>query len=295
MCGGEGDCDGGAITLRLRLGVVKREPDSESEEETCPCRGSLSAAADLELDSGDDVIALRCRLGFTTTIKQEEADEPPDQGLAAVPATAVRSPQSAADAPSSGKQLDLRGMLLRQQQPQDPNAAGQPERPQEPSAEAAAGAAAQFEEAQTASYDANVADRRQREVRERQLVEEGDLEPLERLDRELMEGLYCHEFSWFGEPDHRRAMHRYLELRTRAVRWYSQPAEDYFVARRLELLEAIEGPDSATFLSRFVAEETEKVEAELFSMPEKGHFAPRLFRAPSRFDNDDVNARVEVD
>mmetsp|Transcript_6020 Transcript_6020/g.18706 ORF Transcript_6020/g.18706 Transcript_6020/m.18706 type:complete len:528 (+) Transcript_6020:58-1641(+) len=295
----EGDAEA-EITLRLRLGtvVVKREPQEDIGGAVCSSApppapdlrpDSLGDSAceaheiDLNGEAGDSTatVTLRCRLGISR-VKQEEPDVLQPEG-----STAAEPPgQPAADAsgPVGRPVTDLRQLFQQQQQQQRGQQQGQPsaaggqeqlpdqEQQQQQQAE-------QFEAAQIASYETNVSERQGREARERELVQQGDTGPLEMLDEELMSSLYAGDgmLCWLESAENRGLLFRYLELRSRATRWYREPAEAYFRSKRRHLNDMLEQPDAAILLTPFLREETEKVEAEMFSMPEKGRFVPQLF------------------
>jgi len=137
----------------------------------------------------------------------------------------------------------------------------------------------QFEAAQIASYEQNKSERQDREARDRELVEQGDTGPLEMLDEELMNSIFSGEgmFCWLESAAHRCLLHRYLELKSRAIRWYPEPAQAYFADQRGLLGVMLEQPDAPMVVSEYLEAETERVEAALFAMPEKGRFVPELF------------------
>jgi len=143
--------------------------------------------------------------------------------------------------------------------------------------------AEQFEAAQIASYEQNKSERQDREARDRELVEQGDTGPLEMLDEDLMASFYSGEgmFCWLESAEHRRLLYRYLELRSRAIHWYPEPAQAYFAEQRGLLGVMLEQPDAPTVVTTYLQAETERVEDALFAMPEKGRFVPQLF-APHR-------------
>merc|ERR1712079_741827 len=85
-------------------------------------------------------------------------------------------------------------------------------------------------------------------------------------------------FCWLESAEHRLLLYRYLELRSRATRWYPEPAQAYFAEQRCLLGVMLEQPDAPTIVTTYLQAETERVEAALFAMPEKGSFVPQLFK-----------------
>lgn len=310
-CGSEGNRDP-EITLRLRLGcaVVKQEPDDDlSALRPDTAKQALVAAVDAavedgpeavldsELGDGEESLTLRCRLGALLQVKQEDEEPPeaaPPPPVSNITAVAVAV---AGHLPAVAVGGDLRRLFSAQQrQAAEGCGAAKPEeeggqKPEHQQAEE------QFEAAQIASYESNVSERQGREARERELVQQGDIGPLEALDEELMAELYGAEgmLCWLESAEHRQLLFRYLELRARAVRWYRELAEAYFAASRRRLGDLLERPDAALVVTPFLWEETEKTAEALFAMPEKGRFLPQLF-APCSCDAGDVGGGcVELD
>merc|ERR1719336_1694186 len=160
---------------------------------------------------------------------------------------------------------------------------------------------AQLEAAQIASYDSNVSERQRREQSARELVRNGDLTPCEEMDQELMFALYSSLMEWLSVAENRLLLHRFMDLRARASRWYREPADAYLEAQRgrldallkqheelskqigeelspgcEELLQSACG-DTAGAVAAFLRDETEKIETGLYAMPEKGSYLPKLF------------------
>jgi len=294
------------ISLRLRLGmvVVKKEKDS-SDEALAESEPQINV-----MECGQDAITLRLRLGVAW-IKQEPAD-----------VSSINHYTEAAPSSPSGRNLEARQLQvgpqvtnlrsLFQQQRLVANSRSGDALGQRPAEHSQLGenseifrhqqeqqdqqqATEQLEAAQIASYDSNVTERQSREAKDRELLQQGSLEPLETLDPELMTSFMCTEgmLCWLESAENRNLLFRYLELRARAIRWYQGPAESYFEKKQLQVTELLEKEDVAEHMSKFLHAETERVEAEMFDMPEKGSFVPRIF-APATHALD-MSACVELD
>eukprot|EP00971_Amphidinium_carterae_P287972 5716485-Amphidinium_carterae.1 len=149
----------------------------------------------------------------------------------------------------------------------------------------------QLASAQSESYEANVAERKAREARDRERIVEGDLEPLMDVNADFMESALQVEamFDWLSTVENRSLLYQYLTLQQRAVRWYADHAETYFASCSERLQTALQ--DSPT-LRAFFQDETAKLEDALFNMPEKGRFVPRLFTCPV---NEELSQRSKVE
>lgn len=135
-----------------------------------------------------------------------------------------------------------------------------------------------FESAQELSLEQNRSERRQRQERERDLLHQGSLEPLERLDEALVDAFTdaC-LLTWFESEENRKLLYDYLELQTKAVAWYKEPAQVYFEGRRRVMLSLLEQPDSDEAVTNFLEEEVATAQKALYYMPDKGHYLPSLF------------------
>merc|ERR1711941_135735 len=101
---------------------------------------------------------------------------------------------------------------------------------------------------------------------------QGNLDPLMTLDEKFMFALYECEgmLNWLEIPVNRVFLYKYLELRGRAIGWYREHAQKYFDAQREVIAAILAVPDAAIAMFDFLHEEIERVEAALYSMPEKG-------------------------
>ncbi|CAJ1366815.1 unnamed protein product [Effrenium voratum] len=133
------------------------------------------------------------------------------------------------------------------------------------------------------SYECNASERQLREDRERELLRQGSLEPLERLDEALMEKLTdAGMLSWLESEENRELLFQYLTLIAKATAWYKEPAEVYFAAKRKIMLASLELPDAAEVVAKFLEEEMATIQEAVFAMPRKGHFLPKLFELTER-------------
>eukprot|EP00435_Cladocopium_sp_Y103_P025838 s963_g6.t1 len=148
-----------------------------------------------------------------------------------------------------------------------------------------------FESAQELSLEQNRSERRQRQERERDLLHQGSLEPLERLDEALVDAFTdaC-LLTWFESEENRKLLYDYLELQTKAVAWYKEPAQAYFGGRRREMLSLLEQPDSAEAVTKFLEEEVATAQKALYYMPDKGYYLPSLF-----IQRDDLQGCVDLE
>lgn len=148
-----------------------------------------------------------------------------------------------------------------------------------------------FESAQELSLEQNRSERRQRQERERDLLHQGSLEPLERLDEALVDAFTdaC-LLTWFESEENRKLLYDYLELQTKAVAWYKEPAQAYFDGRRRVMLSLLEHPDSDEAVTKFLEEEVATAQKALYYMPDKGHYLPSLF-----IDRDDLQGCVDLE
>lgn len=244
-------------------------PQVALESDTLGIQALGTSAQDLDgLTSEGEAITLRLRLG-TIVVKQEtdaQGSTTPGVAECSTPCQDTRS-------------SDLRQIFDRQKVghgvPQEADGdevpLGSEEAEQREQTE-------QLNAAQIASYDCNVNERQKREARDRELVQQGDLEPLEAFDAGLLEKLYAAElFGWFESAENRCLMYRFLEIQSRAKHWYREAAEKYFAEQRSRLDDILALPEVAEILSPFLLEETQQVENAIYAMPEKGRFVPELF------------------
>jgi len=154
--------------------------------------------------------------------------------------------------------------------------------------------------AQTASYDGLRREKREREVRDRKRVQDGDTGPLEELDEELTMAIMCCEGTcdWLSAVEHRLLLHHYLRLRAQAERWYAEPAKAYIVERREALREFMDGPRAALEFDTFLQGEADLLQEALYEMPANGCYVPgwvpELFRG-SDSPGEEGAGPVEVD
>eukprot|EP00434_Breviolum_minutum_P006120 symbB.v1.2.005393.t2/scaffold316.1/size230253/8 len=135
-----------------------------------------------------------------------------------------------------------------------------------------------FESAQELSLEQNRSERQLRQERERELLHQGSLEPLERLDEALVDAFTdAGLLTWLESEENRKLLYQYLELQTKAVAWYKEPAQVYFEAKRRVMLSSLEKPDAAEAVAKFLEEEMATAQEALYFMPDKGHYLPRLF------------------
>jgi len=122
----------------------------------------------------------------------------------------------------------------------------------------------ELEESQLASYETNVTEKKVREARECDLLEQGDLGPMEALDPGLMESIYCIEgmLGWLESAKNRKVLFEYLKLRSRAIHWYGKNADQHFAKEHL--FKMIEGLDAD-----ILREEITRIEVEMYTMPTK--------------------------
>merc|ERR1712187_990611 len=104
------------------------------------------------------------------------------------------------------------------------------------------------EEAQRVSYEAHEADKQGREMRDRRkFVEQGELEPLEERDPQLMQQVVdtIGGFDLLGETHNRALVWRYVRLKERATKWYKDHSKSYFSAKDEVLVRLLDEPDVA--------------------------------------------------
>lgn len=252
--------EGDTITLRFRLGIVavklepaegQQQPQHQAQADVARAGGSTSEAA----------------------------------AAAGSAATSIAGPAAAPVSERPSGSGDIRQLLGAQRTSSGPEGAN-PDIPQELSAEELA---ERLEAAQVASYEDTANDRQRREVRDGEQVRDGNLEPLEALDQDFMSLVYNSGdgmFVWLESEQNRSLLFRYLKLKARAVKWYQQPAEVYFANLDERIHVLMQSEDAVTSVSSLMQEETDKVEAEVLSMPEKGFFMPQLFAAHASGAND---------
>jgi len=258
-----------------------------------PSNDTLVDGSDEADEAEEEEITLRLRLGIVV-IKKEPVEDAPERRLAGnevvaqeAPAAlmaAHASPAKEATSGGSGSSGDLRRYFGQQAKQSEEDAAEDDinvalKRSLEEQQSASQEMNEQFETAQIASYDLNVAERKERATREREAVEQGDLRSLDSLDEALMAGLYCGEgmMEWLGQTENRLLLYRYLEVKTKAVNWYAEPAKAYFELQQQHMDQMLGQVDVAVTLTEYFRNETDKVESALFEMPKKGSFLPRLF------------------
>lgn len=256
------------------------------EADTLGIQALGASTQDLDhLSPEEEVITLRLRLGVVFVKQESDAQGSSTPGVAecSIPCPDTRS----SDLRQVFDRQKVAGHRLPQEADGDEAPLGSQEVEQREQTE-------QLNAAQIASYDCNVNERQKREARNRELVQQGDLEPLEAFDRDLLEKLYEAElFSWFESAENRCLMYRFLEIQSRAKWWYREAAEEYFAEQRARLDAILGLPDVADILAPLLLEETQKVEAAIYAMPEKGRFVPELF-APRAFSNGSQEC-VELD
>eukprot|EP00929_Paragymnodinium_shiwhaense_P033020 TRINITY_DN18214_c0_g1_i1.p1 TRINITY_DN18214_c0_g1~~TRINITY_DN18214_c0_g1_i1.p1 ORF type:complete len:708 (+),score=189.41 TRINITY_DN18214_c0_g1_i1:88-2211(+) len=260
------------------VAVVENEPPAPSLEDA---QHADPLALDEASGSGEE-ITLRLRLGIVV-IKQEPQDPLPSTGVEpqveGAQARQAMLPAAPSSAPVTTARGDLHQFFKRSGGNEEKAAEEQQQALEQQRQERERLAAEQFEEAQIASYDLNVAERRERAARERDAIGQGDLRPLDGLDEELMSAIYCGELmmEWLAEAANRLLLFHYLQVRAKAVSWYAEPAKAYFAEQRQHLDGLLEQEDVSFLMTEYIRDETEKVERALFEMPEKGSFLPRLF------------------
>lgn len=251
----------------------------------------------------EDKLTLRLRLGLVR-VKLEPVDEalaaPAASGGSAASASsaAAAAPASgAAAAGAGGRSLsavatgDLRQLFAVQSARAAEDSGAAPEA----GGEAAGGEAVTesqerqaLGEAQIASYEDNVQQRRKREADIKAAVRAGDLTPLYDMDLDLMELLSAPLIEWLGAEENRLCLLNFLQLRGDAKKWYKTAAQAYFAEQREALVgllggdEGHEGEEAHLFevveaVSVFLREEVAKLQAAIWTMPEPGTFVPQLF------------------
>jgi len=248
-----------------------------------------------ELDVGADVIRLRCVLGLIS-VKREVPDEDNVASCNGQAASSSSSSSSAACAiPAAEPQRDIRQMLLR---PQGQDSARMEESQQKHGTEGAVqpgGENADFEAAQLASYEANVAEKQSRERRDRENVEQGDLSPCMALDKDFMESLLNNEamFEWLESGEHRALLFHFLCLKDRSQKWYREAAETFFREQQEHLISMLQQSEVPCDISGFLRDLTNRVEEAIYGMLPAGRFVPEIF-APKACASDDLGC-VDVD
>lgn len=171
---------------------------------------------------------------------------------------------------------------------------GQPEAPASPVSHEAR---VQFEEAQAASYESHRKDRKQREERDSELIRQGDLQPIELLYEGFTSVAYNSGviLTWLEMAEHRVMLFEFLKLGSSMCKWYGDAAEAFYMSKRLELSALMENEAAdmdGKALTLFLETEMARMKEELFSMPEKGRFAPKIFAesAPAP-----INGCVQLD
>jgi len=240
--------------------------------------GDALTEGDEECAGDPETITLRFRLG-TVVVKQEPVEEPTEDAPAPV-ASPPPCPDAGDHSKASGESGagDLRSLFAQQQQQSGSVPAAGDDASKEMEQKA------QLEAAQIASYEANVTDKKHREAEKRELVRSGNLAPCEELDQDLMCSLYAIMLQWLEIPENRLVLFRFLELKARAIRWYEKHAQAYF-DEKLEELKGLIPPeeetefahDAVAAISNFLHKEIERIEVELFAMPEKGQWLPKAF------------------
>lgn len=144
----------------------------------------------------------------------------------------------------------------------------------------------QFEAAQTLSYESNIVEKQNRKEHEMDLLQQGYMEPLETLDKDLIERIMCDHWDWLFE--NRFLLFKFLKLGTSASKWYGDAAEAFFKIKRQALISLLQPNEAATEpvpsnedLTLFLNTEMDVIQGQLFAMPEKGRFAPKIFAADS--------------
>lgn len=265
---------------------------------------SLPLACLAELDGGE-CIRLRCRLGFTVKVKLEPLEVEDGRPVAhndlpvvakdsgAIPSLDMQQKQQPLHGLADAHQLPSpfgqaapshndgtpRGFASRASQ--ERTADSTPNRGTFTRDAGQVEATAQFEAAQLASYESNVSERRNREARDQELLQQGSLEPLEALDKEFMDDAFNCEgmMVWLECVEHRVLLFRYLRLASQVKHWYGFAAQAYYSELRQRLSGILERTDSGSdmVITNFLASAMAEIEEQVFAMPEKGFFAPPIF------------------
>lgn len=232
----------------------------------------------IDLSEGDDsgdAIKVVCRLGV---VKKELIEEPSVANGATAAANAeVHEGLVANGATAAASNTESSAMELSEEQRAIADQAKERE---------------EFEAAQVASYEAAHEEKKRKDENERELLQQGSLEPLEVLDGKFMQSLYEREKimnALVCDAGLRLALFRYLRIRRQAATWYGTAVEDYFARTGQSLMDTLDGAQQDSSVESFnnehiVLEAAQLVESAVFAMPTAGRSqwkVPELF-APTR-------------